>query len=405
MCGLDAVRGNLFEVVSLSGNMKIDPHHSKENYERRRLKLEKGKTALSEANRATVLHYVTDMERGLNIGPGSRKGGRSHIRLLAIIQRMEFLAREFQERFGVADIREIDEDRVHEYFADMRSGRIRRRDGTPYRGTGNFVRDMKAFWHWHMKVQRKQAGLILPDICMDLDATDRKPSWVYLTEEDVRELCNYAKFDYRVLIMFLFDSGIRSPTELANVRISDLSSDATRLNIRGETSKTFGRRINLLLCPPLLREFIVAKNRSGDDPLLKISSGLNNKYLKRLAIRVLGNGQSPGGERYSNVSMYDFRHSSACYWLPRYKSEAALKYRFGWKKSDEIHYYTELLGMKDTIQEEDVLLSDSRTEIEKRLLESEREKRMMQERLDMLQSQMDQMRELTESILVKARIS
>jgi hypothetical protein len=42
------------------------------------------------------------------------------------------------------------------------------------------------------------------------------------------------------------------------------------------------------------------------------------------------------------IKMYDFRHSSCCYWLPRYKSENALKYRFGWKKSDMISYYSHL---------------------------------------------------------------
>jgi hypothetical protein len=74
--------------------------------------------------------------------------------------------------------------------------------------------------------------------------------------------------------------------------------------------------------------------------------------------------------------------------LPRYKSESALKYRFGWKKNDQIHYYSELLGMKDTISEEDLLIDVTKTEIEKRLERSEREKEIMKEKMLHMEEQM-----------------
>ena len=45
--------------------------------------------------------------------------------------------------------------------------------------------------------------------------------------------------------MFLFDTWIRSPTELVNVRVSDLYNDFKELQIREETAKTFGRRIKV----------------------------------------------------------------------------------------------------------------------------------------------------------------
>jgi hypothetical protein len=108
---------------------------------------------------------------------------------------------------------------------------------------------------------------------------------------------------------------------------------------------------------------------------------MTNKYLKRLAQRLFGDKVSPAGAKYSDLTMYDFRHMASCYWLPRYKSESALKYRFGWKKSDKIHYYSELLGMKDTISEEDMLLDLTKTEIEKRLEKSEKEKEILMDRM------------------------
>ena len=79
------------------------------------------------------------------------------------------------------------------------------------------------------------------------------------------------------------------------------------------------------------------------------------------------------------------------YWpgrLPRYKSEAALKYRFGWKKSEQIHYYTDLLGMSDTICEEDLLGQENKTELEKRLAHTEQERELLREQITTMNLQM-----------------
>ncbi|MCG8404167.1 MAG: site-specific integrase [Phycisphaerales bacterium] len=342
------------------------------------------------------------MEHGLNIATGSRKGGRSYIRLLSLKDRLLFLARQFEDRFALNNFTKVTEEQLHTFFSDMRNGRISKKDGGMYKSVRDFVKDFKSFWHWHMKVQRKQ-GNILVDICVDLDTTKSKPRWVYLTEEQVRKLCNNAKYDRKVLMMFLFDSGIRSPTELVNVRVSDLHDNCTKLNIREETSKTFGRKINLLLCSELLEEYIREKKLRPSDYLFPISPPVVNRYLKRLATRVLGEAESPAGEKYSNLTMYDFRHSSACYWLPRYKNESALKYRFGWKKTEQIHYYTEFLGMRDTISDDDLLIDTSKTEIERRLEKSENDKKLMQEQIDTMQGQMVIIIELIERVLRRFR--
>ncbi len=66
-----------------------------------------------------------------------------------------------------------------------------------------------------------------------------------------------------------------------------------------------------------------------------------------------------------------------------------MKYRFGWKKSDKIHYYSELLGMKDTIQEEDMFLDTTKTEIEQKLQEVDKSKDIMEERLTAIEGRLD----------------
>ena len=75
-----------------------------------------------------------------------------------------------------------------------------------------------------------------------------------------------AEFQFKVLLTFLFDSGIRAPTELMNVRVEDLEWEASSakfmLRIRDESSKTFGRRIRLMLSSELLKRYS-RSSRSG----------------------------------------------------------------------------------------------------------------------------------------------
>jgi len=275
----------------------------------------------------------------------------------------------------------------------MEKGIIKRQDGNNFMGTHTYVKIFKAFWHWHQKVQRKK-GIEIKDITLDLNTKANKPKWVYLTEDQVKQLYDRAGHKYKVLIMFLFDTGIRAPTELINIKVGDLFNDYSELQIRDEVSKTFGRRIKLMICSDLIKAYVKENNLNQNDFLFLINPTVINRYLKSLAVKVLGKGMSEAGELYSRLSMYDFRHCSCCYWLPRYKSESALKYRFGWKKSDKIHYYSEMLGMKDTISEEDLLVDVTKTEIEKRLTKAEREAQFLKEDNEHMKQQMKQIMNL-----------
>jgi integrase len=377
--------------------MKKDPYGNEQTYLRWKQSIGNGIPELSPANSDHILRYLADMEIGINVGVGSKKGPRSYIRLNALRHRMILLARKMQELYGLDDVTKVSENQLHSLFAAMKDGSIPKADGGRYMSTSYYVKAFKAFWHWHMRVQRK-TGRTVPDITIDLDARPDQPKWVYLTEEQIKRLCNSANHDYKVLMMFIFDSGIRCPTELVNIRVADLYDDCTKLHIPEEISKTFGRKINLLLCPGLLREYIRDKGLATTDYVFPISPSVVNRYLKRLATRVLGEGVTPAGDPYTKLTMYDFRHSSACYWLSRYKSESALMYRFGWKKSEEIHYYTQLLGMRDTISEDDLLINETKTDLERRLDQAERDKTLLQEQVTSLQQQMKRIDQVVDRI-------
>ena len=157
----------------------------------------------------------------------------------------------------------------------------------------------------------------------------------------------------------------------------------------------------LILSSELIKEYILEKELEIDDYLFNIRYDNINRYLRRLAKRVLGEGKSLAGDSYSNLTMYDFRHCSCCYWLPRYKSESALKYRFGWKKSEKIHYYSEMLGMRDTISEEDILIDVTKIEIEKRLIKSEKKNDILTEEIVRLREQMKEIYSLVDRTEIK----
>jgi len=368
--------------------MKFDPFKHQERYSAwKELVTKQGIPELSAKNSKILLDYIFDMEYGINVSSKNKKGARSFTRLNNIRQRMTFLAKKFEELYKIQDITQISERELHTFFSGMRNGTIKRVDGGNYKDPANFVKIFKSFWHWYQKVNRKNGKEIL-DTTLDLDTSSEKPDWVYLTEDQIFKLCETVIFKYKVLIMFLFDSGIRAPTELLNIKISDFHNNFKELNIREEISKTFGRRIKLMLCSKLIKEYIETNHLTQDDFLFKMNPCNANEYLKLHGKKLFGDVKSPAGQKYSELTMYDFRHNSCCYWLPRYKSESALKYRFGWKKSEKIHYYSELLGMSDTINEDDMLIDLTKTEIERKLVKAENEKDVLEERVELLEKQM-----------------
>jgi hypothetical protein len=376
---------------------KIDPYNNEEEYLSWKEKHKDRIPEISEHNSDLILSFLNDMEIGINVGKGSKKGSRSFIRLRTLRDKLLFIFKKIDEFYSMNKITEVSEEQLHSFFSGMETGKIKKSNGEKYKAVADYVKIFKAFWHWHQKVNRKK-GIEISDITQDLNTKQEKPDWVYLTEEQVKKLVNSAKPEYKVLMIFLFDTGIRSPTELINIKVSDFFNDFKELNIRDEISKTFGRRIKLMICSELVREYIKDRNLKAEDYVFDISPPVANRYLKRLSAKLFGDKQSPAGQKYSELTMYDFRHISCCYWLPRYKSESALKYRFGWKKSDKIHYYSELLGMKDTISEEDILIDVTKTDIEKRLEKSEKDKEILQEKMQVMEEQMKKILEVTKKL-------
>ncbi len=356
------------QINNPKGELVFDPYHHKERYQRGGNSIE----GITNEDREIILRILKDFELGRNVS--GTKGERSYTRLNTIKSRLrkisELLAMHCKKGLTTAT-----EEELIQLFKGMKDGLIKKSDGKPYKAVADYIKIYKAFWHWYMKVMKKE-GKRLSDITEDLTTKREKPEFNYFTFENMRSMAQQAKYEYRVLMWFLFDSGIRAPTELMNVKVKDLQKDRKtgtyQLNIREETSKTFGRRIKLLLCSNMMERYIQEMKFSYEDFIFTTNPATANKYLTRIGKRILG---------INNLTMYDFRHSSACYWLPKYKSESALKWRFGWKQTEMIHYYTEFLGMKDTITAEDLIDADEQKELEKELAKQKQLNQITEERL------------------------
>lgn len=249
-------------------------------------------------------------------------------------------------------------------FLGMIEGKIKKANKQPYGDISDYIKRYNNFVRW-IKEKNQQ----FPDITIRIKQKKEKPKFVYFTNEHLEQMIKIADEELRIIMLFLFDTGIRAPKELMNVMACDFENDCKQLKIREESSKTFGRTIKLMLCSSEMKKYLKDNDLEGEAPVFRINQANINNKLKKIGKQVLGNDRTIGRAKGSDLTMYDFRHSSACYWLKKYKKESSLKYRFGWTKSDMIYYYTQLLGMADDISEDDMLLDGAtKSIIEKRLI-------------------------------------
>ena len=391
-------RGYLFKGKMLSDCMKIDPYKNKQQFINW-----KDKGALipdvSKVNEKLIRRFLFDLEEGTNINTSNKKGGRSYIRLNSYRSKLKMLAQQTEKRFNknFPDLEKQDLNKLIKLFND---GDILRNDGKPYMDIQDYLKTFKAFWHWLQKTYTKE----LKDITLEAEANKVKAKWVYLDTDGFTNFANSCKPYYKSLAWFCFATGIRV-TELKNVRVSDISEDFLELEIREETAKTFGRKIKLMMCSDILKQHIEENNLEGEDIVFFKGVSKTNEYFKRRAKSIFGEKTSKGKEQYKNISILDFRHMSACYWAPRYPTQQGIMYRFGWKKSDKIHYYSEFLGMVDNISEGDLLLDTTKTELQQDNAKLKADMDLIKEDAELSQRQIEEQNKTIERLWKDNKIS
>lgn len=335
----------------------------------------------ANAENNLISEYITDSEK-LGVG---------YPRLLANISRLNRIATLLKNRFGIKDLSKVKESQLKDLFYEMGSGKIIKDDGGIYEAVGDYIKRFKSFWHWHMKAEHRKGNDIF-DITTDFKEKKQQPKFVYFTSQQLERMMNESDYDLKILMHFLFDTGIRSPKELMNVRVCDFYNNFKEVNIREESAKTFGRRIKLMYCSDNVRKYIQDNKLSGEQQVFPINPVSVNKKLKRIGSKVLGQEITLGRLPGNNLTLYDFRHSSVCHWLPIYKSESALKFRFGWKRSEEIYYYSQLLGMRDTITQDDLMVEGAtKSEMEREITELRKSRETQDNKLNSMTDNMQQL--------------
>jgi len=302
-----------------------------------------------------LIEFLKDMELGLNT-PLGRNGKRTAGTLLNLAQHNLLFLQNFKK--PITQVSKLD---LHNFEDKISKGKIKRKRGGNFTQFGNYLKDFKVWIHWMLRTKN-----ITEDITSDISSKTTKPSWVYLSEEDIKSFFNKLNFDMRVICWFMYDSGARV-TEANSLKIENFSKDFTEVDIPDEVAKTFGRTINLKLCSTYLKEYVKELKLKPSDYLFQKDLFAMNKYLKYNCVKLFGDKVSNPKSKglYGNFTLYDIRHNSSCYWLNRYPTQKGLMYRFGWKSAGKIEYYSAFLGIQDEITDTDMIVGEDKNKVYK----------------------------------------
>ena len=332
--------------------MKRDAYKFAERWETWKQNNFKSIKGIKREDHKLLIEFLKDMELGLNT-PVGMNGKRGAGTLLNLSSHNLFFLRNFKK-----PLLKITKKDLHELEDNVTRGVIKKRNGETFAQFGNYIKDFKVLWHWLQRTKK-----VKEDITNDISAKTSKPSWVYLSEEQIKTFFNKLNADMRVLCWFMYDSGARV-TEANSIKIENFSKDFTQVDIPDEVAKTFGRTINLKLCSQLVKEYVKEHNLKPSDYLF-MNRGLFgiNKYLRYHCGKLFGKDKVSHPKvkgLYKEFTLYDIRHNSSCYWLNRYPTHKGLMYRMGWKGADKIEYYSEFLGVRDELTDDNMVLGEDK---------------------------------------------
>ena len=318
---------------------------------------------LTKPNSKLYIQYLTDMESGMNIPKTARKGRRTPMTLNRLRSKIKQILKLLQER-GINDISKAKEKDIVSFFNDWHETH-----------SPDYSARFKAFWHWWMKVNRKE-GNILADITEDisphqLQKQKNDSKFVWLKKEEFDEFRSFFDEDSQMILSFTFDSLIRAPTELSSLKTEDIfqKKDEVWLDISNEISKTFGRKFNLVYYGDAMIDYIKRHNKQQGDYLFEYSSPSLNRRMQKAAFKMFGEKKSEGGEYYKNITLYDLRHSGSIHFRQLFQQTGQsldlLRERGGWTDFKMIDYYTKRLGLDGHIQKDKLMIEEDKNELQK----------------------------------------
>lgn len=330
---------------------------------------------LTKANSDILIRYIFDMEIGANVGKNSKKGPRGYMRLNTAKNRLKQILRWLQEK-GISDARKTTSKQIMDLFKDIREGSIKTIVGKKYseRSNADYAEVFSSFWHWWMRINRKE-GKELIDISEDLNKQKEESKFVWVTKEELDKMLPYFSEDEQVILLFVFDSTIRAPTELMSLRVKDVfqRDGNVWVSIPQEITKTgFSRTLNLLYCGEAVMKYIHRKEARPEDYLFSFLYPAFTNKMQEVAEKVFDGKISQGGEYFKNITLYDLRHSGAIHFRilaqkTKKISLDAIRQRGGWKNFDMLNYYTRFLGLTGEIDKNDLLIDQDKSKLEQEM--------------------------------------
>lgn len=364
--------------------------------------LENGVSGLSPSNSKLLLEYVQDMEQGLNVSKKSVKGARSYPRLNNIRQRLAQIMVMLQKK-GIKDITKVKEKEIVTFFNDMRTGVIKKKDGGIYASVPDYTNVFCSFWHWYIKTNRKKGKAVI-DITEDIDKRrDEQPAFVYITKPQLDEFLAYFSKEDQLKLLFVFDSLIRSPTELFSLKAGDIYEQNNKVfvHIAKEISKTkvFDRENELYLCGEEMLKYIKEKNLRPQEPLFNFNYLGFTQEMQRAAKTLFGNKMSHPKAKgmFGQITLYDLRHSGSIHLRqlihkrPAFMSLDSLRQRGGWTDLKMLNYYTSFLGLTSEMNKGELLLEEDKTKMEKELETLKKNNQCFAESFLIMQHQIDKL--------------
>lgn len=310
-------------------------------------------------NKELVLSWLLEKEDKLK-----SKRGREYqdkVRWIKTLDKLIRAARSVAVWVGDKQLDELTPRDLKKIYDDLEEGRITRKNGKPYaRATRMdfynriFKSDFGKFMGWKEDAQE----------IMTLEKRDDAPVKFFRKPALDKLLTATHSLKYRALYAVLYDTGLRIG-EALNIRKSDIQKqydkvkkqDYYRVTIRAANTKSKrDRHISLWMdeANEILEAYL---SSSQDDLLFPMGYAAIKKHLSVTA-RALGLTTEPDKK---NLSLHDFRRSSATYWLERGLRIDSIKARLGHKPSSVvIDKYVSYLGLDDEMMVKEVRVSSYR---------------------------------------------
>lgn len=265
---------------------------------------------------------------------------------------------------GVKDITKATIKQVENYFFEWKKAGH----------SVDYAKRWNAIWNWYKGQQRREGKLVI-DLCVNLkdmmQEGDSESNFVWLNKEEFDKFRSYFDEDKQTILLFMFDTLIRYPTEILSLKVENIfeKKGEVWINIPTEISKTIGRKFNLVYSGEIVLDYIKRHKLEDENYLFEFSPVMFNQEMQRVAKQLWKERKSEGGEFYKNITGYDLRHSGAIHFRQLFQKTGQsldlLRERGGWSDFKMINYYTKRLGLDGHIQKEKLLLEEDKSKLEK----------------------------------------